>query len=157
MEISLSTVRQWYELPSNEQAQFLLNLWSGPDGNISITRMDLWHELFKSYNPSSKKYVYLVTFTKRNPEDNDDVIEQYIVKQFKRKPLKVTEAHIAKEQTKQGVSHWHVAVETERALKKDRFNYYLKKYGFVDINKNKEQNIETTLNYISKDILPTKI
>lgn len=156
-EITTQTVKHWYALPREEKCQYLLQLWNGPDGNISISRMETWHLLLKAYNPFNKKYVYLCTFTKKNAEDDDDEIEKYIKKQFKRKPLKVVEAYIVKEKTKADVSHWHVAVETEKPLKKDRFNYYIKKYGFIDISKNKEQNIDTTINYISKDILPTKI
>lgn len=149
--ITVQEIKYWYTLPHDEQINYYIDLVG-----TSMTRMEEWHEAFKLYNPHSKKYVYLVTFTKKD-ETDDSIIEKYIINQFKRKPLKITEAHIVKELTKKGKSHWHVAVETEKPLKKDRFNYYIKKYGLIDISKNREQNIQTTLNYISKDNLPTKI
>lgn len=154
--ISLNDIKKWYSLDTEERREYYLSRIKVND-NISIGRMEDWLTYMRQYNPNRKKYLYLVTFTKRNPDDNDDIIENYIKTQFKRPPLQVTEAYIAKEKTKEGISHWHVAVETERILKKDRFNYYVKKYGFVDISKSKGTNIETPLNYISKETLPIKI
>lgn len=108
-----------------------------------------------------KKYRYLCTFTLKPSlpaKDILDEVESYIVKQFRRKPLQIVSAHIVKEGDGDKLHHhWHVAVETKVPLKKDRFNYYQQKYGFVDIDKTKAQNLEETLNYISKSNTPTEI
>lgn len=125
----------------------------------------------KNYNTISKhmsefinsldehNYCYLVTFTLR-PEavGNADEAEIYIKKQFTTRPsLQVREAHVVRELTKLQVPHWHVSVRTRIPLKKDRFQYYEKLYGRVDISKNKAQNLEDGLNYISKSNTPEKL
>lgn len=119
-----------------------------------------FHENFKSYikQKDVKKYYYLVTFT-IHPEyaSREREIEEYIRRQFLRVPLRIKEAWIVRELTATNVPHWHVAVCTYKALKKDRFNYYVKKYGFVDISKSRLNSLEESLNYISKVEQPTKI
>lgn len=105
-------------------------------------------------------YFYLVTFTLRPEIESSqyDEIESYIKKQFTERPsLKIKEAHIVRELTKKGVAHWHVSVKTSVPLKKDRFHYYVKKYGQIDISKNKAQNLEDGKNYISKSNIPTAL
>lgn len=105
-----------------------------------------------------KKYRYLLTFTVREVPDDEDEIENYIILQMKRPPLKIYNAYIVKEYGGQnGRVHWHVAVESLRALKKDRFHYYQKKYGLLEVNRTKAQNLHETLNYISKDDIPRRI
>jgi len=104
-------------------------------------------------------FCYLVTFTLKpsiQPTEYDK-IQQYIISQFRRPPLKVVEAHIVREMTQNNVAHWHVAVSTNKWLKKDRLNYYIKKYGKVDISKSKHNSIQESMNYISKVDTPTKI
>lgn len=105
-------------------------------------------------------YYYLVTFT-IDPKINtstDDQIEAYIRSQFTNRPsLCIKEAHIVKEFTKKNVAHWHVSVKTTKPLKKDRFHYYARKYGQIDISKNKAQNLNDGLNYISKSEQPTAL
>lgn len=155
--ISLDDIKHWHSLETTNEKEDYYFSKIMLNGQVSVSKMEEWHEQFKRYDPKEKSYLYLCTFTKKEPSDDDDTIEEYIKKQFTRKPLKVKQAYIAKEKTANNVSHWHVAVETLKALKKDRFNYYIKKYGFVDISKSKGTNIETPLNYISKDTLPLKI
>ncbi len=154
MTITLEHIKHWYSLPTSVEKQdyYLEKV------ELSIPKIQEWHQQFKKYNATVRNYVYLCTFTK-SPDNktSDEKIEAYIIKQFKRPPLKVVEAHIVKEFTKNNVAHWHVAVETEKPLKKDRFNYYTKIHGFVDINKNMVTNIDTTLNYISKSGTPSQI
>lgn len=105
-----------------------------------------------------KTYEYLVTFTvKPTITDSEALIESYIIKQFKQKPKQVIEAHISKEYTKKGAPHWHVAVQTTKALKKDRFNYYIQKYGSIDISKSRLKSIQESINYINKDSQSFKI
>ena len=107
-----------------------------------------------------KTYVYLITFT-LNPAHGHtdyDTIEEYIKRQFFRKPLKVREAWIAREGDGVDIHvHWHVAVETDKFLTKDRFNYYTKRFGNIDFQASKVSNIQDAINYISKDGLPTDI
>lgn len=115
-------------------------------------KYDIWSKKAKKIGKNhNKNYYYLITFTKR--EDiliEDESIEQYIIKQFQRKPLQITEAHIVKEKTKKGQSHWHVSVSAKKCLKKDRFNYYIKKYGYIDISKSRHNSLEEGINYINK-------
>lgn len=105
-----------------------------------------------------KYYCYLVTFT-LSPKNTTsaEIVEEYIRSQFLRAPLKVTEAHMTKELTKKGVPHWHVSVKTTLPLKKDRFNYYIQKYGAIDISKSRAQNLEEGINYINKSNISSKI
>lgn len=119
----------------------------------------LFHKEFKKYR-DSKRYFYLVTFTlnekyhklynKNISEERAVEIESYICSQFQREPLQVQQAHIVREKTKKGLYHWHVSVETSKYLAKNRFNYYIKTIGFVDISKSKCQTIHESLNYINK-------
>lgn len=108
-----------------------------------------------------KEYMYLVTFTidtKKYTEKNYDEIKKYIIKQFQRKPLQVTKAQIVQEGNgKDKHIHWHVAVHTMTPLKKDRFHYYIKKYGNIDISKSKSNSYDELQNYISKEVVPIDI
>lgn len=110
---------------------------------------------FKKRQKEKKKsqgYQYIVTFTLKEDISKDEIfaIEKYIKKQFLRAPLKIRRADIVQEQTEQGRPHWHVAVHTDKWLKKDRFDYYIKKYGFVDISRSKSTNYNHRLEYINK-------
>ena len=106
-----------------------------------------------SLDVPKKSYLYLVTFTLK-PEcvPQADQIEVYIKKQFTHRPaLQIVTAHIARELTKAGVPHWHVQVEASTPLCKDRFDYYTRMYGFVDVSKTRSQNPQKALEYISKE------
>lgn len=121
---------------------------------------------FKRTNNDDKVYRYLVTFTLKDSEyakcvadiSYEDVIEKYIRKQLLRAPLQVVESHLVKEYgVKSKRTHWHCSMSTSIYLKHDRFDYYEKKYGKVDISKTEAQTLEHGLKYISKDSLPTKL
>ncbi len=121
-------------------------------------------EMWAKHHKIIKSYRYLITFTidpkkYENQEIPYDGIEEYIIKQFtSRKALKISKAYISKEGD--GVEkhiHWHVNVESTKSLTKDRFNYYIKKYGNIDFSPTKSQNLESGINYISKDTLPRQI
>ncbi len=129
------------------------------DDDLKIVAHETFHECFKAFlkNREQKRYRYLITFTLRKPCDDIPAISSYIKSQLKRKPLKIEEAHLVQELTKAGIPHWHASVITTKPLKKDRFNYYEKLYGHVDISSTLGTNIEETLNYISKDSLPIQI
>lgn len=117
-----------------------------------------FNELWAKHNKVVKTYNYMVTFTldpAKVPDPNLEDIETYIKSQFFRVPLKVLRASIILEGD--GIEthyHWHVAVETAKSLAKDRFHYYDKKYGWVDIRPSKVSNFDDALNYMSKDNLP---
>lgn len=107
-----------------------------------------------------KHYRYLITFTKDKKKKlpENQIIEKYIEKQIKRKPLKVVCAYIVREGDDISTHvHWHVVCETLKPLKKDRFNYYIKKFGNIDISRTKAQNIEEGINYITKENEPREI
>lgn len=105
----------------------------------------------------NKTYRYLVTFTLKEDGQDEDKIEAYIIKQLHRDPLKIIEAHLAKEYTKNGRAHWHCPIATKKPLKKDRFHHYIKLYGSIDISKTKAQNLLEGINYINKDAVSKKI
>lgn len=98
-----------------------------------------------------KKYLYMITFTLKEDMEDYDEIERYIIKQGSRKALKLTQWTVKREYTKQGRAHWHVLAESTKCLKKDRFNYYISKYGFIDISRSKTGESDEILNYITKE------
>lgn len=121
-----------------------------------------WMPLYwkkKEKEANVKKYYYLVTFTLRKDTFTQaDSAEKYIHSQFKNRPaLGVLEAHVVRELTQAGNPHWHVSVSTSRPLAKNRFNYYIKIFGNIDISKNKCQNLNDGLNYISKSNTPIQL
>lgn len=124
-------------------------------------------EAFKKYlndnDNLSKRYRYLITFTvntKLNTLPYSEV-KKYIVKQLNRKPLKIVRAYIVEEGFEnpdkskgQKHKHYHVAIESTKFIKKNRFNYYIKKIGNIDVSKTKLDSLEEAINYISKDSTP---
>lgn len=124
---------------------------------LPISRMC---SVIDSVNGVVKKYRYLVTFTldpSKGPHALDEV-EKYIIKQLGRKPLQIVEAHLAREGGSGNTHvHWHVALCTLKCLKVDRFNYYRKLFGGVDISKTKAQSLEEGINYISKECIPLRV
>lgn len=104
---------------------------------------------------TAKKYIYLITFTLST--DNvakEELAEEFIREQPKRKALSLLTWVMVKEYTKKGVPHWHCVVESYKPIKKNRFEYYAKKFGFVDISRTKGQTRQEALQYISKDEEP---
>lgn len=98
----------------------------------------------------------MVTFTLRNKKDYDKARE-YIYRQHERQQLHVMSYYVVEELTKAGMPHWHVAIQVEKPLKKNRFNYYTKLYGFVDLSRTKGQTIDTALEYMSKSHTPEQL
>ncbi|AXH78885.1 MAG: Rep catalytic domain protein [Circular genetic element sp.] len=123
---------------------------------------DFCKMLKRRLTDTSKKYRYLLTFT-INPSFNTDVdkedlefiINEFVEAQASRSALGIKYFAYSKEYTKAGQAHWHCAIETSKCLKKDRFNYYIKTYGNIDLSKTKGTTIQEALNYISKDCVPT--
>lgn len=125
--------------------------------------MDLMtnRELMDKLIPLPKRYRYMITFTvdPKKPKTPVEDIYKYICKQFtERPPLKVEEAWIVQEGD--GVDkhiHWHVYVETSVSLKKDRFQFYTKKFGKIDFSRHKSTNSDSALEYMSKEANPVQL
>lgn len=101
---------------------------------------------------TSKKYIYLITFTlSKQNIDKSDLAEQFIREQPNRTALHLLSWVMVKEYTKKGTPHWHCVVESYKPIKKNRFDYYCKKFGFVDISRTKGQTPQEAYQYISKD------
>lgn len=149
-------IQEWYLLPDDQKDDYFVNVIMR-----NIPLMDI-SKLMKQYFNSlqEKRYFYLITFTtdptKVKVEDEEEV-EKFIISQADRTALQFTNFYYVKENHKSGRSHWHCAVQTKKPLKKDRFNYYQKIYGNVDLSRTKAQTIQEALNYISKDGVPNQL
>lgn len=119
------------------------------------------HRLFKQWckqNEAPRKYIYLVTFTLR-PEHHDstvihDMAQQHIEGIAKRDALLLEYFSYSKEHTKAGVPHWHAVLVSKNSIKKNRFQYYEKLFGNVDISRTKGQSHQPAIDYISKETIP---
>lgn len=149
----MEVIKRYYDLKDdkNAQAAFMLK-------NLSVFTKQNIMEYLDTLD--RKYYYYMCTFT-LDPVIKGDMIlkaEKYIEDQFTGRPaLRVAEAYIVKEMTAANREHWHVSVKTEVSLTKDRFNYYTRIYGNVDISKNKSQSLHDGLNYLSKDNPPKRL
>lgn len=120
------------------------------------------HILFKQWckkKDPPKKYIYLVTFTLRPEHHEDEIIhklaQSHIEGIAKRDALLLTYFSFVKEHTKAGVPHWHAVIVSENPIKKNRFQYYEKLYGNIDISRTKGQTTQPAIDYISKEGIPT--
>lgn len=134
---------------SEPRPDWVLRIFSG------ITpEYQAFKKAFIEYCDSSrfKSYLYMVTFTidKKKFKGIDDEVEAFIRRQATRKPLKITRFLLVKEYCKSGVAHWHALIKTIIPLKKDRFNYYISKFGRIDISKSKTNDEDEIINYMSK-------
>lgn len=137
-----SVVTDWYADKDNYDLTWYV-LHRGEELHRAMLR------LFK--NNDLKKHIYMVTFTlKPCMVDAWKDAEKLIIDQSDRTALKIIEFQYVREKTKKGVYHWHALIVTSKPLKKDRFNYYIQKYGNVDIAKNKAQQTSEILNYLTK-------
>lgn len=110
-----------------------------------------------------KTYIYLVTFTidpqlnaDMDKDELEEAIQTYVDSQVDRQvSLGITYYAYSKEHTKAGQAHWHCVIKTTKPLKKDRFAYYVKSYGNIDISRTKGTTHLEALEYISKETLPT--
>lgn len=139
-------VKAFLKLEEGMHPDWVLDIIQGPD-----------YEAFKEEikrQSSKKRYLYLVTFTvdpkKYSGEEQEDEIENYILKQGNRPALRLIQFQLVKERCKSGMPHWHAFIESEKCLKKDRFNYYISKYGKIDISKSKTNDEDEIINYIYK-------
>ncbi len=97
-----------------------------------------------------KKYYYMITFTLKRDFCDYKNIEAFIKTQAFRSALQIEKASIVRELTKNGRPHWHMSVVTTKLLKKDRFTYYQKHYGNIDISKNRHNTGSEMLEYMCK-------
>ncbi len=128
--------------------------------NIYITEIARANRMFEFHQEIQRQvkdrtkryYCYLITFTltKMYSPDALETIKKYVISQMKRPALRIKEAHYVQELTKNGIPHWHFSVKSEKYIAKNRFNYYEKKYGFVDISKSVSNSLDESLNYINK-------
>lgn len=141
---------------SNSIPQWVTDIMSGPVDDLNLFKKYLFEKPKKQ-----KNYFYMLTFTCRDipTSEGETAIEKYIIKQLTTRPsLKILESWIVKEYGEEnGRVHWHCPVKTAKCLKKDRFNYYVKKYGSIDFSKTKAQTIEEGINYISKKGTPKQL
>lgn len=143
-------------------AQYLSDLNTGEDTSWVNNHISMdpkgFHRLFvKALKKKDKKeHIYMATFTvdpSKFPtlsESEVDTIQSFIESQAQRTALKLTQFQYVKELHKSGRPHWHALLVSEKPLKKDRFNHFIKKYGHLDLAKNKAQQTTEILNYISK-------
>lgn len=112
-------------------------------------------ELWKLVDSLEKTYIYMITFTlRREMASEEEHAEEFIRRQAQRSALGLLSFVYVKEYTKKGVAHWHVVVETTKPLKKNRFDYYTKKFGSIDLSRTKGTNTQEALQYISKESEP---
>lgn len=114
--------------------------------------------LRKPKKPVSKSYRYMVTFTLTPKQaDKAEEAEAMIRAIADREALHIERFYLVKEHTKAGVPHWHAAVETTKALSRNRFQYYEALYGHVNLSVTKAKSIAEALNYMSKESIPELI
>lgn len=130
---------------------------------IVRNRMKDFHMAMIKYcnikDKNDKRYFYLITFT-LNDENKDvdpKVVYKYIKNRLLRPALQAEKIHLVQELTQEGRPHFHASIKSKKFISKDRFKYYVKKYGFVDISKNHSQNYKTMLKYISKSNIPEEL
>lgn len=139
-------VKAWLDMPINEREGVVYRY----DGNSLFTDPAFIQEYKKQQNENTKrKYYYLVTFTLK-PGADEDAAHAYVLRVPERSPLQIIRCDYVKELTKKGVTHWHMSVETTKALKTDRFSYYAQKFGHVDVDKNRAQIYDEMVEYMTK-------
>lgn len=143
----MEQVQRFLQLSGSEASDYLIS------EVMERGRLKTFHKDMSTYLKNKDKvivkYIYMITFTLSDKKHYDKA-KEYIYRQHERKALKILHYHVVEELTKKGIPHWHTAVESEKPLKKDRFNFYTKTYGFVDLSRTKAQTIDSCLNYMSK-------
>jgi len=95
------------------------------------------------------KYEYFITFTLKPDASKDDALE-YIKNIKRREALGVVKFEMVDELTKNGGIHWHILLTSIKSVPKNRFDYYSKKFGFLDYRRVKCGDRDEVLNYMSK-------
>ncbi len=147
-------------LAMTDQAKMEEYYWSEIVVN---NRMKEFHQQVKMFLAKAEKikqrYYYLITFTLNDENKDIDplVVNKYIISRLAGSGLHIVKAHLVQELTQQGRPHWHVAVMAKKYISQDRFKFYAKTFGFVDISKNHSHNYETMLKYINKSNVARQI
>lgn len=97
------------------------------------------------------KYKYFITFTLKSKDLYEKAKELVYAIGQRKEALTITKFEIVEETTKQGMPHWHVLVHSEKCIKKNRFNTYTQKYGFIQIKPITTANDDEIINYINKE------
>lgn len=108
-------------------------------------------------NKVGGKYAYFITFTLKPSADEEHaqkLIDDTINRQ---EALGLLEMRYVKEHTKAGQAHWHCYVRSTKPIKKDRFNYYIKKCGNIDIKSAKSKDAREIENYMLKEADEIKV
>ncbi len=130
---------------------------------VCTNRMKEFHlhvkMFFAKEDKVKQRYYYLITFTLNddNKDIDPNIVSKYIISRLASSALQIEKAHLVQELTEQGRPHWHASVLAKKYISKDRFKYYVNKFGFVDISKNHSQNYETMLKYINKSNVSRQI
>ncbi len=112
-------------------------------------------EFNKEFKKQLEQYMYLLTFTRKPTCKKSEDDTQYYIKTILTNNLSIIKACMSVEHCETGARHWHAAVIAKRKLtKKKDFGHYSKSYGFVDVNRNKTDNFNTMIDYISKESKP---
>lgn len=126
-----------------------------PDELLCLTKRE-FHKWMCNYLKSNtrKRHIYMITFTinpsKGSSEDFYEKAEELVRSTAQRSALKLVQYQYVREYTEAGVPHWHALAVATKPIKKDRFNYYQKKFGNIDISKNRAQQTDEIINYINK-------
>lgn len=133
-----------------------------PSTQTSPLYSTMFRQALEEVEKENRSYRYLITFT-LDPKKGDikcnkyiAKVSAYVVKQLRRKPLGLSNVYFVQEGGDQDNKHihWHASVTATKPLKKDRFDYYKKLYGNVDISHTKAQTQDEAINYMSKQSTP---
>ena len=119
-------------------------------------RKHFW-QWIDSKDATVKSYIYMVTFTLKPSFEDFEKAENYIKDQVNRDSLGIVNMWYVKELTKAGRPHWHACLITSKTLKRNRFQYYEKLFGHVDVSRTKGQTPQEALNYMAKDGQPIQL
>jgi len=137
-----------------EQASYHLNNLSAIQREVKV-----WFKHWSKPLPDEKIYKYMITFTvdPKKTYGGQDKIENYIVKLLSKLPC-LEECYYVKEHPHSNV-HWHAIVRLKgQAIKFNKFDYYKRNIGRVDISKSKVTNSdEFSSKYLQKESMPIKI
>lgn len=97
------------------------------------------------------KYAYFITFTLKPDAKEEDAIALINNIPLRKDALGIISMDIVKEHTQNGVAHWHSYITSTKPIKKDRFNYYIRKCGNIDVKKARTADKQEIENYMLKE------
>jgi hypothetical protein len=103
-------------------------------------------------------YYYMLTLSvdpKKHPEDTPQflaLVEDRISNMHTRMSARgIVGLVYVREYTQAGRAHWHVAVRSEAPMESRHFSWYRKHVGNYTFSRNRTQNPQTMIDYLSKD------